>query len=1536
MRTNKGLLSLFIVCFSVHAGAEVSTQEFAREIERTLPPEEAYDYHKRLSENPVHVPRRNPEVKPRTGELALPEQGWKLVWNQHSSVVLQNAVRDFQDYLNTSMKVRVEIENRDLLNDWQGLNKCIVVGTREQLPGCGLTLKGPKDYEITVTPERVTVCGYDEQGAMYGLYNLEARMNLREAPFLPANLNTVRHSLYNTRMVQSWMGWMEFPDRLLAHLAHNGFDGIFASALANPNGDRTTAERSTDFYARILFRIRPQDPARVRDLINRAAGFGIKVYTPIIYQYLGTPESETGLRQLVQNILKEFPDIQGYVLLTEGFWYKQWGGGHGASAEYIQDWARNWSRAVGIVALECHRVNPAIEVLPWEYNIDFRPQNVDTKRYFIQQLPADTIPLLTWENGKSFEMDGLQGYLRDYAISQIGPAEVTQAQIEEARKRGMKVYTNADTFVCGAQLQTVPYHPFPYQWHDRYKALETYGVNGAMESWSTGFTPSFMTELRAWYCWSDAPPIDELLGAIATCNFGTGGKEMVLNAWDLFSQAIRLVPDTGPTMGTSSAIGNPLFFEEPLPRTARFTRSWTDEAAWMGYMGGELNPLWPFTVSRLVFCPDFTNQTNKAELYARAVSGIEPSAEKQILPTFLKSLNLAAERMEEGLRLYRAAALGAPESKRTETLREVIVAEQIERMLLSNHAILEFEDYRLQLATEQDAQKTGAILDRMETIVREEIDRTELSLLAATRDSRLGFQNECDYVYTPFSLREKLKILRDTLDRQLPAHRGKTDIAPVQAEIVPDGFAQEVAGVLPPENLYDYHQRLSEGPVHVPRRNTESKPNPGEFALPEQGWKLIWNTQDSPVLQNAVEDFQDYLSVSMGVQVELEGRDSLQGWQALTHRIVVGTREQLPGCGLTLTGPKDYEITVTPERVTVCGYDERGAMFGLYNLEARMNLREAPFLPATLNTVRHSLYDMRMIESWMGWMEWPDALLAHLVHDGFDGIFASCYANPNGDRSTADNSTEFYARLLFMVRRQDPARMHDLIDRASRFGIKVYTPIIYQSLGTPESEEGLRTLVRDILKEFPDIHGYVLLTEGFWYKQWGGGHGASKEYVQDWARNWCKAVGIVTEECHRVNPTIEILPWEYNIDFRPENVEMKLYFIQQLPDNTIPFLTWENGKRFELDGMKGYLRDYSLNQIGPAEVTEAQIAEARLRNMKVYSKADTFAAWQFGTIPYLPFPYQWYKRYQALEKFGVNGTMESHSSGYTPNFMTEFRAWTCWSDAPSADELLGAIAARIFGFEQKELVLKAWDHFSQAIRLVPDTGPNMGTNNAIGNPLFFQQPSLRTTTFKHSWVDYDKWLGYFGGQVNPYWPFTVERMVFYPDFSNQTNRAELYARSATGVEVTPETKVLPVFLKYLRQASDQMEEGLKPYRAAALASPESKRQQAVREVVVAEQLQRMMQSDAAVLAFEDLRLQHAAEQDAQKAGAILDRMETIAREEIARTERSLLAATRDSRLGFQFEQDYVYTPYSLREKLENLHETLEKQLPEFRKKMSAQ
>lgn len=328
---------------------------FASEVKR-LPPEEIYDFHKRLSTGPVHLPNRNRKLQPVENEMHIPDDGWKIFRIKGKSIVTDNAVDDFRDYLEVSQNVKVEAEGLESLDGWKDLKNCIVVGTREQLPGCGARLKASKDYELKVAQDQVVVCGYDDLGAMHGLYNLEARMNLREAPYLPLNLNTVRHSLFDRRIVFSWMGWMEFQDPLLCHLAHDGFDGIYAGALTNPNGDRTTAESSTDFYARILFKVRLQDPAIIRDLINRAAKYGIKVYTPICWQYLGTREDEEGLRRLVREIVKQFPDIKGYILLTEGFWYDGW------RSTKDDEWISNWSKAIGIVEEECHK---AVRLLVW-------------------------------------------------------------------------------------------------------------------------------------------------------------------------------------------------------------------------------------------------------------------------------------------------------------------------------------------------------------------------------------------------------------------------------------------------------------------------------------------------------------------------------------------------------------------------------------------------------------------------------------------------------------------------------------------------------------------------------------------------------------------------------------------------------------------------------------------------------------------------------------------------------------------------------------------------------------------------------------------------------------------------------------------------------------------------------------------------------------------------------------------------------------------------------------------------------------------
>ena len=262
-----------------------------------------------------------------------------------------------------------------------------------------------------------------------------------------------------------------------------------------------------------------------------------------------------------------------------------------------------------------------------------------------------------------------------------------------------------------------------------------------------------------------------------------------------------------------------------------------------------------------------------------------------------------------------------------------------------------------------------------------------------------------------------------------------------------------------------------------------------------------------------------------------------------------------------------------------------------------------------------------------------------------------------------------------------------------------------------------------IVTEFPEIRGYVLLTEGFFYKKWFGAGGQGKEDLRAWIRNGAKAVGIAADEAHKINPKMEILPWEYNVAFSPDQAATKAYVMTQLPESTIPLLTFENGKGFELDGQKGYLRDYAINQVGPAEVTQAQLLEARKRQLPrdlLQGRHVRQLAVRHVSLFALPVPV-------VCPLQGLGGVEDRRDAG---NLELRFQAELGGRDAglvlPGATRRRwttccgrsrGASSARAV----KTAVLAAWRHFSEAIQVYPDTGPNWGSCNALAAPLSFRE-----------------------------------------------------------------------------------------------------------------------------------------------------------------------------------------------------------------------
>ena len=309
-------------------------------------------------------------------------------------------------------------------------------------------------------------------------------------------------------------------------------------------------------------------------------------------------------------------------------------------------------------------------------------------------------------------------------------------------------------------------------------------------------------------------------------------------------------------------------------------------------------------------------------------------------------------------------------------------------------------------------------------------------------------------------------------------------------------FAEKAFAALPVEEPYAF-RRLIEAERDRPRRDPAARPRAGELAIPDSGWSLAIASAAGPVLRTAAEEFRAHLEKAYGVALKIDYRDSLAGWEQFTNAVVAGTRDQMPGCGAGLAGRKDYRLAAAPGRIAACGIDERGAMYALYNLEARFSLREAPFVPGNLNETRRSIYSARMILSGLGWMQWPDWYLRLLPRYGFDAIYASVYANPDGTPAAT-----VYQEIM---RKQDAARMRSLVERAGRFGLDVYAPIMFHIEDTPESEARLRALCRKLATEFPEIRGYVLLIEGFDYEKWPGWN---RTDIREWIRKWAGGVNI--------------------------------------------------------------------------------------------------------------------------------------------------------------------------------------------------------------------------------------------------------------------------------------------------------------------------------------------------------------------------------------------------------------------------------------------
>lgn len=291
--------------------------------------------------------------------------------------------------------------------------------------------------------------------------------------------------------------------------------------------------------------------------------------------------------------------------------------------------------------------------------------------------------------------------------------------------------------------------------------------------------------------------------------------------------------------------------------------------------------------------------------------------------------------------------------------------------------------------------------------------------------------------------------------------------------------------------------------------------------------------------------------------------------------------------------------------------------------------------------------------------------------------------------------------------------MNELIHRASKYGIDVYCYSYMKSLrhpDDPDAEEFYEGTYGNVFKNCPGFKGVILVGEsvGFPSKDphtTGTNFSNKSDTPTNLLRprdypccDYPEFLELLKKVIRKYNPDADIVMWSYNWIFAP--LEKRVELIERLPKDISFLATYEMGDFYSLDGIIEKTSDYTVSRVGPAPRFTAEADAAKRRGLKLYTMANTGGlTWDFGMIPYEPFPYQWQRRHDNMKKDyeerGLCGVMESHHYGFYPSFISELAKWNFTVMENKPEDVLGMILERRYG--NKEIMKKALKLWSEGI-----------------------------------------------------------------------------------------------------------------------------------------------------------------------------------------------------------------------------------------------
>lgn len=697
-------------------------------------------------------------------------------------------------------------------------------------------------------------------------------------------------------------------------------------------------------------------------------------------------------------------------------------------------------------------------------------------------------------------------------------------------------------------------------------------------------------------------------------------------------------------------------------------------------------------------------------------------------------------------------------------------------------------------------------------------------------------------------------------------------------------------------------------------------PGPGEFAL-DESWKIVVASEGScahPVARH----FAGFLSTCFGLELPV-----VSGGGAPAIVFCEEGASSFPS-------EESYRIEAAPTGITLHASGVGGFWEGVVYLEKRTSFRRSPILPEIAFT-NSPLFEFRIHRSFYSPMyeydlfsevdPYPEDFLCRLAHYSVNGIWVYGLLRDLVPSGVFEGFGAESGRRV--------ARLNELIERAARYGIKVYFYMTeprgfpenhefwekyphvkgelledpkgtmwgsYYALCTSTSEvkEFLRDSSRELFLRAPGLGGLILITASEQHTHCYSHidlYGSGIDFVdyviptepscprcrdREAPEVVSEVVNLIEEGVHSVDPGANVIAWNWSWTMLEPEPHKKI--ISLLSPNVFVMGGFERGGQVTRFGKTVPVDEYSLSYIGPSPRFLGGVEAAREGGRKVAAKVQIVATHEMATSGYMPLPYNVYEKYCALRRLGVNGVMQTWNFANYPSPSLEVAGWYSWSENDEdIDWLLRGILTRDYGEHHVEDVLEVYEIIRQAFDYFP-----------MHQGLMSRSPVNRSPAYPFNLVPDDRPMA----------------LSYLHDDSTGDSLVEGWMSDFTPEETARCFEAVADEAENAMPILDRIEQD--PYLPCAGRT----------EVAVCRAVYHQARSAALLMGF---ILERNRNLGAKREGELTDKLADLAQREIAHLGKFVPYVEHNHILGFHGEaMEHLYDAEAIREKIRNLEQML--------------